>query len=137
MNYTFNANQVSCNGVGGFGYRAAMKSKDLIESIILQVRLDLGLDELWSRIITADPTGDYHQGTRFNELDNIASRLATGLGDWAWNNKFKTDDLIEACIKHILETISYDDAITIVVDAHRDCAEADHWYTFGKDWSYS
>jgi len=133
MEYTFNANEVHCNGVGGYGYQAALKSKDLIESTILKVRLDLGLNEIWSRIIAADPNGDYHQGSRFNHLDNIVSRLTTGLGNWAWN-KFENEELVEMNIKHILETISYDDAITIVVDAHRDCAGADHWYTFEKDW---
>jgi hypothetical protein len=133
MNYTFNASEIQCNGVGDYGYQAALKSKDLIESTILQVRSDLGLDEIWNRITTAHPNADYHQGSRFNDIDRLTARLATGLGNWAWN-KFETEELVEMNVKHILETISYDDAITIVVEAHRDCADADHWYTFEKEW---
>lgn len=134
MNYTFNANEVHCNGVGGYGYQSAIKSKDLIEATVLKVRLDLGLDKIWRMIIEADPNGDYHQGSRFNTLDNIVSRLATGLGEWAYKQFGNEPELIEMRVRNVLETISYDDAITIVVDAHRDCAGADHWYTFEKDW---
>jgi len=133
MEYTFKANEVHCNGIGGGGYQAALKSKDLIEKIVVEVREELGLNEIWSRIIAADPNGDYHQGSRFNYVDGVTSRLVTGLGEWAWK-KFENEELAEMNIKHILETITKEDAITIVVDAHRDCAGADHWYTFEKDW---
>lgn len=133
MEYTFKANEVHCNGIGGGGYQAARKSKDLIEKIVVEVREELGLNEIWSRIIAADPNGDYHQGSRFNYVDDVTTRLVTGLGDWAWK-KFENEELAEMNIKHILETITKEDAITIVVDAHRDCAGADHWYTFEKDW---
>lgn len=133
MNYTFNASEVHCNGVGGSGYRAAAKSKDLIEKLVVEVREELGLNEIWSRIIAADPNGDYHQGNRFNYVDKVTSRLITGLGEWAWK-KFENQELVEMNVKHILETITKEDAITIAVDAHRDCAGADHWYTFEKDW---
>jgi len=133
MNYTFNANEVHCNGVGGYGYQAALKSKDLIKDLVLQVRRDLGTDKIFNSILEKDPHGDYHQGSRFIESDNVVSRLATGLGNWAWN-KFENKELVEMNIKHILETITKEDSIIIVIEAHRDCASADHWYTFEKDW---
>lgn len=133
MNYTFNASEVRCNGLGGPGARAARKSHDLIEKIVNEVREELGLNEIWSRIVAADPKGDYHQGSRFNYADNVTSRLVTGLGEWAWK-KFENEELVEMNVKHILETITKEDAITIVIDAHRDCASADHWYTFEKEW---
>ena len=133
MEYTFKAKEVQCNGVGGAGYQAARKSQDLIEKIVVEVREELGLNEIWSRIIAADPNSDYHQGSRFNYVDNVTSRLISGLGTWSWN-KFKNEELVEMNVRHILETITKEDAITIVVDAHRDCAGADHWYTFEKDW---
>ena len=34
----FNAREVRCNGVGGFGFQPAMKSKDLMKKIIEEVR---------------------------------------------------------------------------------------------------
>ena len=134
MEYTFNANEVHCNGVGDYGYQSAIKSKELIEATILKVRLDLGIEKIWNMIIEADPSGDYHQGHRFNTIDNLVSRLATGLGNWAYKAFGENPELIEMQVRNVLETLSYDDAITIVVDAHRDCAGADHWYTFEKDW---
>lgn len=135
MKYTFKANEVHCNGIGGYGFQPAMKSKDLIESTILKVRLDLGIDKIWDMIIEANPDNDYHQGSRFNTIDTLVYRLATSLGDWAYKAFGNELELIEMRVRNILETISYNDAITIVVDAHRDCAIADYWYSFEKDWA--
>ena len=134
MNYTFKASEVKCNGLGGYGYQPALKSKDLIEKIVIDVREELGLNEIWSKIISADPKGDYHQGTRFNYVRNVTDRLVTGLGEWAYKQFGNEPELIEMRVRNVVETITKEDAITIVVDAHRDCAGADHWYTFEKDW---
>ena len=134
MNYTFKASDVSCNGVGGAGYRSVMASKDLVEKIIRDVREQLGLDEIFNRITAADPSGEYYKGQRFLEEGAIVSRLITGIGNLL-HSKFNDDLLVEMNAKHILETITNEDAITIVIDAHRDCASADHWYMFEKEWN--
>jgi len=133
MEYTFDANEIQCNGIGGAGYQQALKQSDLIESMILKVRNEVGIDLIWKMILEKDPNGDYHQGSRFNNADRVVDRLATELGRWAWSISMD-DSLVASKVKNLLETITKEDAITIVVDAHRDCASADHWYTFEKDW---
>lgn len=133
MKYTFKANEVQCDRIGGGGFQAAFKSMDLIKEMAIQVREELSLDQIWKMILEADPDGDYYRGSRFNHVDDVSSRVATGLGNWAYN-KFENEELTEMYIRNILETINKEDATTIVVDAHRACARTDHWYTFEKDW---
>lgn len=134
MNYTFNANEVVCNGVGGYAYQSSIKSKDLMVKIVESVRENLGLDEIYKLAMEKDKFKDLYAGYRFESVDEIVFRLATGLGGWGFKKFGEAPELIEMNIKHILETITQEDAITIVVEAHRACASADHWYTFEKQW---
>ena len=132
--FKFNASEVICNGVGGNGYSAAYSLKEQIKEIIVNVREELGTEAIYDTIVAQNPNEDFYAGRRFNDADSVVSRLVSGLGNWAWKN-FESDELVEMRILNILETISKDDAKTIVIEAHRDCAGADHWYTFEKEWS--
>ena len=134
MKYTFNASDVRCNGVGGFGFQPAMKSKDLIKRIIKEVREELGTDAIFETIVAENQRDDFFAGRRFTDVDDVVARLATGLGEWSCDKLGRSAELIEMNVRAILETITKEDAITIVIDAHRDCAGADHWYEFEKDW---
>ena len=131
--FKFNASEVICNGVGGNGYSAVYKLKDQIKELVVGVREDLGTEIIYNTIIEQNPHEDFYVGSRFNDIDSVVSRLVTGLGNWAWKD-FESDELVEMRVLNILETISKEDATTIVIDAHRCCASADHWYTFEKDW---
>ena len=131
--FKFNASEVICNGIGGNGYAAVYKLKHQIKEIVLSVRKELGTENIYNTIIEQNPNEDFYSGRRFNDPDSIVSRLVSGLGNWAWKD-FESDELVEMRVLNILETISKEDAITLVIDAHRDCAGADHWYTFEKDW---
>ena len=134
MNYTFKAEEVKCNGIGSYGYQAVNRSIDLILKHINNVREELGLDEIFNMAVKKEDTFDLHPGSRFKDPETVAARLVTGLGNWGFKTFGEQPELIEINVKHILETISKEDAITIVVEAHRDCAGADHWYTFEKQW---
>jgi hypothetical protein len=133
MKYTFKASEVRCNGIGGAGFQEAMKSKDLIKRIVEEVREKIGTDAIFEKIVAENPRDDFYAGRRFTTVDDVVSRLATGLGNWSFD-KLGSKELVEMNVRAILETISEDDSITIVIDAHRDCAGADHWYEFEKDW---
>jgi hypothetical protein len=133
MKYTFKANEVECNGVGGPGYASAMKSKDLIKRIVEEVREKIGTEAIFETIVAENPRCNFYAGSRFTTVEEVVFRLATGLGNWSWN-KLGNKELVEMNVRSILETISVDDSITIVIDAHRDCADADHWYEFERCW---
>jgi len=128
----FNVNEVKCNGVGGSGYPAVLKHKDAIQGICQEVRDLIGIEKLWE-LATTDPTVDYHQGTRFNSVEDNAYRLISGIAEHV-AEYIPTSELIEMHVGAILPMLTMKDKVTLVADACRDCASADHWYTFEKDW---
>jgi formylmethanofuran dehydrogenase subunit A len=129
----FNVNEVRCNGVGGSGYRAVLKHMDAIQRICQEVRDIIGIEKIWE-LATTDPNVDYHKGTRFNSVEDNTYRLITGIAEHV-AKYIPTNELIEMHVGAILPMLTMEDKVTLVVDACRDCASADHWYTFEKDWS--
>ena len=128
----FNVNEVRCNGVGGSGYQAVLKHKDAIQEICQDVRDLIGIEKLWE-LATAEHDVDYHQGTRFNSVEDNTYRLVTGIANHV-SEYIPTSELIEMHVGAILPMLTMEEKVTLVADACRDCAGADHWYTFEKDW---
>ena len=129
----FNVNEVTCNGVGGHGYQAVLKHKDAILEICQDVRDLIGIEKLWE-LATADPNVDYHQGTRFNSVEDNAYRLISGIANHVLLSICQTAVLLEMHVGAILPMLTMEEKVILVTDACRDCASADHWYTFEKDW---
>ena len=129
----FNTKEVKCNGIGGSGYQGALKHKDQILAIVEEVRNSIGLEAIWKQILENDPIGDYHQGRRFLTADDNVSRLITGLGNYT-HSYLNSDELVEMHLGAILNNLTFEEKVILVVDACRDCAGADHWYTFEKEW---
>jgi hypothetical protein len=48
--------------------------------------------------------------------------------------KFNNEVLTEMYVGGLFSRLTYEEKLILVVDAARDCAGADHWYTFEKDW---
>lgn len=128
----FKASEVKCNGVGGHGYQAVLTHKDAILEICQDVRDLIGIEKLWE-LATVEPNVDYHQGTRFNSVEDNAYRLITGIANHV-SEYIPTSELIEMHVGAILPMLTMEEKVTLVADACRDCASADHWYTFEKDW---
>ena len=132
--FKFNASEVKCNGVGGAGYQGALKHFDAIKLIVDEVVNTIGRDELYTlAVASGEKYDDFYAGRRFNSNDDLAYRLVSGLARYA-STKLEDDLLVEMYIGAQLKMLSYEDKQTMVVDAARDCASADHWYTFEKDW---
>ena len=129
----FNASEVHCNGIGGYGYQAARQHSENILSIVKEVRNNLGIDAIWQKIMELDGHGDYHQGRRFLDIESNATRLITGLGNYCYSY-LESEELIEMHLGAILSNLTLEEKTILVVDACRDCAGADHWYTFEKQW---
>tara|TARA_B110000259_G_scaffold26588_1_gene27504 strand:+ start:1261 stop:1659 length:399 start_codon:yes stop_codon:yes gene_type:complete len=128
----FKVSEVKCNGVGGQGYQAVLKHKEQIQAICQEVRNVLGLDQLYA-LATVDESSDYYSGSRFNSVEDNAYRLISGIARHC-STYLESDELIEMHVPSVLKTLTFQDKVTLVVDACRDCAGADHWYTFEKQW---
>ena len=128
----FNYKKIKCNGVGGYGYQAVLKHKDAILEICQDVRDLIGIEKLWE-LATVDPNVDYHQGIRFNSVEDNAYRLITGIAKHT-AEYMPNSELLEMHVGAILPMLTMEEKVTLVADACRDCASADHWYTFEKDW---
>ena len=128
----FNYKKIKCNGVGGYGYQAVLKHKDALLEICQDVRDLIGIEKLWE-LATVDPNVDYHQGRRFNSVEDNAYRLITGIAKHV-SEYIPSSELVEMHVGAILPMLTMEEKVTLVADACRDCASADHWYTFEKDW---
>ena len=137
MKNQFNYKEIKCNGVGGRGYQAVLKHKDQIQAICQEVRDLLG-DRLWEKMVehskaTAEYPHYFHMGSRYNRIDDNAYRLATGIAKHV-SSYLDNDELIEMHVGAVLNNLTIDEKVYMVLDALRDCASADHWYTYEKDW---
>ena len=132
----FNYKKIKCNGVGDSGYQAVLKHKDQIQSICQEVRDLLG-DKLWDKMIKqaseVDTYTEYYAGSRYNGVEDNAYRLITGIARQV-SSYLDNDELIEMHVGAVLNNLTIDEKVYMVLDALRDCASADHWYTFEKDW---
>jgi len=89
------------------------------------------------------PEGEYHSGGRFNSDEDITTRICSAITKNAisyhmCSNFSRTDDellLLEGIIKSFVDSLSGSEMDVIILDGMRDCAGADHWYTFEKDWN--
>ena len=132
----FNYKEIECNGVGGRGYQAVLKHKDQIQAICQEVRDLLG-DRLWEKMIEqasqVDSYSAYYAGSRYNRIEDNAYRLVTGIAKQV-SSYLDSDELIEMHVGAVLNNLTIDEKVYMVLDALRDCASADHWYTYEKDW---
>ena len=132
----FKVTEVECNGVGGYGYQAVLKHKSQIDAICQEVRDLLG-DKLWSSMIKqasgVDTYTEYYAGSRYSNVEDNGYRLVTGIAKHV-STYLKDDKLIEMHVGAVLNNLTRDEKVYLVLDALRDCASADHWYTFEKDW---
>ena len=78
---------------------------------------------------------EYHIGTRFNDNETIAYRIGSALVREA-TLELRTEDpiILEGYIKAFVDSLSGSEMDIIITDGLRDCAGADHWYTFEKEW---
>ena len=133
----FIATEVKCNGTGGAGYTGALKHKETIINIVDEVKSNLSEDAFWQLTQKQNEqqpyTAELYQGTRYNSNNDLAYRLISGLGQYCYAY-LQSDELIEMHLIHVLKTLTYEEKQYLVIEAARDCAGADHWYTFEKDW---
>lgn len=72
-------------------------------------------------------------GRRVRSVDDIITRMVSGMFTYA-QTKFEKRELSEMWINSQIKMMTAADIITILEKALIDCATADHWYTYEKDW---
>ena len=135
-NFKFNASEVKCNGVyaGSMGIlneedrsilRTFLKTHFMMSppEVILNELNDSGLIE--DRWIV---------GSRVNNIDAIMSRMLSGLLEYAIDKFDGNSTLAEMWINAQVKMMTAKEIITIMESALIDCATADHWYTYEKQY---
>ena len=132
--FKFNAADVKANGIGGSGYQAVLKYRDNVRSIVDEVVNTIGRDKLYELAVdSGEKHDDFYAGSRFNSNEDLTYRLITSLANYIYP-KFGNEQLTEMYVGALFSRLSFEEKQILVVDAARDCAGADHWYTFEKDW---
>lgn len=134
--FKFNASEVKCNGVyaGSMGIlneedrsilRTFLKTHFMMapQEVILKELSDSGLID-----------GEWMVGARVNSIDAIMSRMLSGLLEYATTEFDGNSTLAEMWINAQVKIMTAKEIITVMESALIDCATADHWYTYEKQW---
>lgn len=132
--FEFVASEVRCNGVGGRAYQQVLNHKASLQEMVDETLSDITRDELFEMVVGTGEGYGLYMGPRFMSNEDIVSRLIGAIGTYAYS-KLGDEDLVEMYVGAQLNMMSYDDKLTLIVEAARDCASADHWYEYEKDWS--
>ena len=141
--FQFNASEVTCNGnIGGCAVVLTAENKSILSTFLkthfMMAPQQVILQELEdSDMISAD----WIIGRRAGDIDEIINRMVSGLVCYALD-KFQSDggtykahrELADMWVNAQVKMMSAKDIITIMEKALADCAEADHWYTYEKEW---
>jgi hypothetical protein len=128
---------IKCNGIG---YTVPARGvKPLISNAIAIFRMR----HTTSRIFEMFPEGDYHPGKRFSSNDDVIERILSGIVEAAHKKYIKsnihiisTEDnaILSGHILSFVNSLSGSKMDLLILEGMRDCASADHWYTFEKQW---
>lgn len=125
---------IKCNGIGMMS--PAKNVKPFITTAISLFRMRYSSDEIMEML---PGNGDYYPGTRFKDDDRVADRLCSAITSAAVKEYYKdgteADPLIlEGIIESFTNSLSGTEMDILILEALRDCAEADHWYKYEKQW---
>lgn len=135
-----NVENIKCNGLsGGYG-NATLNVQSTIQIAVALFRMR------HENIFEMLPEGQYHDGTRFSSNENVTNRICSGLYEAAllevtgqgWPSHNATpEQFVEVVmlIENFIENINGKDMDILILEGMCDCAAADHWYTFEKQYN--
>lgn len=128
---------IKANGVSSL-ISYAVKHQAFVESAVAIYRLRHTEEE----ILSSFPEGDnYHKGSRFNNNESVAERLLSAVASHIHyllhlsSNDEVALAALELEIDLFFQNIKGSDLDYLINDAMRECASADDWYTFEKQWN--
>lgn len=128
-----NIKNFKCNGVGDT--TPAKNVKPFIQTTVSLYRLRNSSKEILEKLNEIDLRGDYHLGSRFSDDWIVATRICSGLVELASSTGDLSHNTIEENIESFIYSLTGLELDQIILEAMRDCASADHWYTFEKEWN--
>jgi len=129
----FNVNEIKCNGWSSTSSMIGPNSRATIETYISVYRTMENFEDIVSEI--AKNTHDVYYGSRCSNNNDIAGRIYSALSEYALNKWENVEALAELWINAQVQMLSGAAMSTLIKEALRDCAGADHWYAFEKDWN--
>ncbi len=135
---------VKANGISfNPNYPSVQEFRPIIETAISVFRLRYSNDDILSMLNSIDNREDYYFGIRFNDNSRVADRALSAVCSTAFKDGLEygpqspTVEEIEMAQNSIVEFLKNIDGKTmdlLIIDAMRDCASADHWYKYEKQW---
>ena len=128
------ASNVKANGISGRNpWPDVTKIKPIIETAISVYRLRNTNEDIFRGIDAIAPNGDFYAGTRYSNNDTVVTRTISALNEAAFQ---LTEDVEEAhqLIYDFINNINGKDMDIIILDSLMDCAGADYWYKYEKQW---
>ncbi len=125
---------VKANGISGrHSWPDTSKIKPIIETAISVYRLRHSTEDIFREISTLSPNEDFYAGVRFSNNETVATRIISALNEAAFE---LSNDIDEAhqLIYDFINGINGKDMDIIILDSLMDCAGADHWYKYEKQW---
>lgn len=131
--------QIKCNGIS-YSYPARLATP-IIQTALSIFRMRFNNSEIFEMFPKNDP--DFFAGRRFRDNETVVTRIAAALTTAAAQEYLKkpyhdieeTDvELLEMSILAFVESLSGSEMDKLLIEGLRDCASADHWYTFEKQW---
>lgn len=132
---------IKCNGVSWNSPAQTAVGQELL-TLIKLFRMRHSEQEIYDKF--PDEGWGYYWGSRASSDESILYRCCSAITSAAqknkkWNPKGMSQDAQEALLEGVIggwwKTLSAKDIDYIIQDAFRDCASADHWYMFEKDYS--
>ena len=127
MNKLFNVEEIKCNGIGPS--LVSEKNHAALLDYVASYRSTMDFENIVEGL-----SGPVHYGTRCKDDSTIAVRMSTGLTSYALDQFDDNRELAGMWLNACLNKITREEMNILFRDALRDCAEADHWYTFEKEW---
>jgi hypothetical protein len=122
---------IKCNGIRST--IAAQSSIPTINTLISLFRMRFKESEIFEKFPKND---EYYPGIRFNDDNTVALRIASALVEEAEKElRCNDNSIIDGYIHLFVDSLNGMEMDQLIIEGMRDCASADHWYKFGKQWS--
>lgn len=131
----FDVNEIKCNGSGGYSRIVSEQNQQFIKTYISVYRKSIVPSELLEEFSNMNASEDYYWGRRCDSNDDVMHRAITGLAEYAMEKWEGVQGLAELWLNAQIRMMSGAELRVVIKEALRDCASADHWYTFEKDWN--
>ena len=133
--FKFNAAEVVCNGISIGAKSTLTEDNYQTLSTFLKTHFMMSPQNVILEELNDSNRIQYNWmvGRRVKSIDDIITRMVSGMYTYA-QTKFEKRELSEMWINAQIKMMTAADIITVMEKALIDCATADYWYTYEKDW---